>query len=57
MEESQVPQEAATQTEAAPKEEKNVLDTALGVGVSLALLFGMVWVISKAWKAGQKTTA
>ncbi len=56
MEESKVPQEAATQTEA-PKEEKNVLDTALGVGVSLALLFGMVWVISKAWKAGQKTTA
>lgn len=54
MEESKVPQEAATQ-EAAPV--KNILDNALGIGVSLALLFGMVWVISKAWKTGQKPAA
>lgn len=54
MRDSKIPQEAATQEEA-PKETKNVLDNALGIGVSLALLFGMVWVISKAWKTGQKT--
>lgn len=50
--EEKVPQEAATQEAAAPV--KNILDNALGIGVSLALLFGMVWVISKAWKTGQK---
>ncbi len=56
MEESNVPQEAATQ-EAAAVPVKNILDNALGIGVSLALLFGMVWVISKAWKTGQKPAA
>jgi len=35
-------------------EKKPFLQTAVGVGVSLAVLFGMVWVISKAWKSGQK---
>jgi hypothetical protein len=36
------------------EQKKPFLQTALGVGVSLAVLFGMVWVISKAWKKGQK---
>ena len=27
------------------------------IGVSLALLFGTVWVVSKAWKSGQKAPA
>jgi hypothetical protein len=26
-----------------------------GIALSLAVLFGTVWVVSKAWKAGQKT--
>ena len=26
----------------------------LGLGIGLAVLFGSVWVISKAWKTGQK---
>lgn len=55
MEESTIPQEAATQgTAAETTTKKDVMDTVLGTAVSLALLFGMVWVISKAWKAGQK---
>ncbi len=29
---------------------KKILSTALGIGV----LFGMVWVVSKAWKKGQQ---
>lgn len=47
-EESKTPQEASNKT-------KNLVNSALGIGVSLALLFGMVYVISKAWKSGQKT--
>ena len=35
-------------------EKKNFFGTALGIGISLAVLFGTVWVISKGWKAGQK---
>jgi hypothetical protein len=33
---------------------KKFFGSALGIGVSLAVLFGTVWVISKAWKRGQK---
>lgn len=33
--------------------EKLNVKTAVGVAVSLAVLFGTVWVISKAWKKGQ----
>ena len=29
---------------------KNIVGTAIGI----AVLFGTVWLISKAWKAGQK---
>lgn len=32
------------------------LKTATGVAVSIGVLFVTVWVISKAWKVGQKTT-
>lgn len=32
------------------KDSKNVV----GIVVGLAVLFGTVWVISKAWKSGQK---
>lgn len=35
-------------------EKKPFLQTALGIGVSLAVIFGVVWVASKAWKTGQK---
>lgn len=38
------------------EKKKNVFDVAVGAGISLALLFGMVWVISKAWKTGQKAS-
>ena len=31
-------------------ESKNIVGTAIGV----AVLFGTVWLISRAWKAGQK---
>ena len=31
-------------------ENKNIVGTAIGV----AVLFGTVWLISRAWKAGQK---
>ena len=34
-------------------EKKNFLGTAVGIAVSLAVLFGTVWVVSKAWKKGQ----
>ena len=34
-------------------ESKNLLSNALKIGVSLAVLFGTVWVISKAWQKGQ----
>lgn len=36
------------------KEKKVTVESVLGVGISLALLFGLTWVISKAWKKGQK---
>lgn len=41
-------------TTTTPDNKPTPLDTALGVGVSLAVLFGLVWVISKAWKKGQQ---
>ena len=31
----------------------SVLTSAVGVAVSVAVLFGTVWLISKAWKKGQ----
>jgi hypothetical protein len=31
-------------------ESKNIVGTAIGI----AVLFGTVWLISRAWKAGQK---
>ena len=33
---------------------KNFFQTAGGVAISLAVLFGTVWVISRAWRTGQK---
>jgi hypothetical protein len=36
-------------------ETKPFLQTATGMAVSVAVLFVTVWVISKAWKTGQKT--
>lgn len=35
-------------------EKKNFLGSALGIAVSVAVLFGTVWVVSKAWRSGQK---
>jgi hypothetical protein len=35
---------------------KKFLGSAVGIAVSVAVLFGTVWVISKAWKVGQKTS-
>jgi hypothetical protein len=35
-------------------ETKKLLGNAVGVAVSLALLFGMVYVASKAWQKGQE---
>jgi len=37
------------------KEEKPFLQTALGIAVSVGVLLVTVYVISKAWKSGQKT--
>lgn len=34
-------------------EKKNFFGTAVGIAVSIAVLFGTVWVVSKAWKKGQ----
>jgi hypothetical protein len=34
-------------------ENKNFLQTAGGIAISVAVLFGTVWLISKAWSAGQ----
>jgi hypothetical protein len=31
---------------------KNFLNTAGGIAISVAVLFGTVWIISKAWAAG-----
>lgn len=37
---------------------KKILGTAAGLALSLGILFGTVWVISKAWQEGQnKKTA
>jgi hypothetical protein len=33
---------------------KNLLTSAAGLALSLGILFGTVWVISKAWQEGQK---
>jgi hypothetical protein len=33
---------------------KNLLTTAAGLALSLGILFGTVWIISKAWQEGQK---
>jgi hypothetical protein len=33
---------------------KDVLKSGVGIAISLAVLFGTVWVISKAWQEGQK---
>jgi hypothetical protein len=35
-------------------EKKNFLGSAVGIALSVALLFGTVWVVSKAWRSGQK---
>jgi hypothetical protein len=32
---------------------KNFFQTAGGIALSLGVLFGIVWVASKAWKKGQ----
>jgi len=34
---------------------KDLLKSAGGIAVSIGVLFVTVWLISKAWKAGQKT--
>jgi len=34
---------------------KKTLNSVVGVAVSLAVLFGTVWVISRAWRSGQKS--
>ena len=36
------------------KSEKAFLQTATGIAVSVGVLFVTVWVISRAWKKGQK---
>jgi hypothetical protein len=35
-------------------EKKNLLTGAFGLALSLAVLFGTVFVVSKAWKRGQQ---
>jgi hypothetical protein len=35
-------------------EKKNLLGTVVGVAVSLAVLFGVIYVGGKAWKSSQK---
>lgn len=35
-------------------EKKGLLSGALGLALSVAVLFGTVWVISKAWSKGQQ---
>jgi len=34
---------------------KTFLQSTTGIAVSIAVLFGTIWLVSKAWKAGQKT--
>lgn len=33
---------------------KGFFKSTVGIVVSVAVLFGTVWVVSKAWKSGQK---
>jgi hypothetical protein len=33
---------------------KNFLGGILGTAISIGVLFGTVWLISRAWKSGQK---
>jgi len=35
-------------------EKKGLISGALGLALSVAVLFGTVWVVSKAWKKGQQ---
>jgi hypothetical protein len=35
-------------------EKKGLLSGAVGLALSVAVLFGTVWVISKAWSKGQQ---
>ena len=42
-------------TTATPTSSTPFLQTATGIAVSVGVLFVTVWVISKAWKSGQKT--
>lgn len=37
-------------------EGKSFFKSATGIAISLAVLFGTVWVISRAWKTGQKNS-
>jgi hypothetical protein len=36
-------------------EEKTFIQSTTGIAVSVAVLFATIWLVSKAWKAGQKT--
>lgn len=36
---------------------KNFFQSAGGVAISLAVLFGTVWIVSKAWQKGQEKKA
>jgi hypothetical protein len=36
-------------------EKKGFFKTTLGIAISVGVLFGTVWVISRAWKKGQQT--
>jgi hypothetical protein len=33
---------------------KNFLGSAIGIAISVGVLFGTVWLVSRAWKSGQK---
>ena len=33
---------------------KNLLGNAIGIAISVGVLFGTVWLVSRAWKSGQK---
>jgi hypothetical protein len=35
-------------------EKKGLLGSTLGIAISVAVLFGTVWVIGKAWQKSQK---
>jgi hypothetical protein len=35
-------------------DKKSILPKVIGVAVSVGVLFGLVWVASRAWKEGQK---